>query len=122
MKPLTPVSPGARVALGVSFFVVFVAVWAVATLGGFVSKTFLADPITMVKSGVTLITQMGFAADIGMTVWRVLGGFIMSGTLAPVTLFVPGALSTFAQGLSIPNAQAGAIRARQAAGHPNPNR
>ena len=27
MKPLTPVSPGARVALGVSFFVLFVAVW-----------------------------------------------------------------------------------------------
>ena len=57
-------------ALGITFFVVFVAVWAVATLGGFVSKTFLADPLTMVKSGVTLITQMGFAADIGMTVWR----------------------------------------------------
>ena len=43
MKPLTPVSPGARVALGISFFVVFVAVWAVATFGGLVQKTFLAD-------------------------------------------------------------------------------
>ena len=82
MKPLTPVSPGARLALGISFFVVFVAVWAVATLGGFVSKTFLADPITMVKSGVTLITQMGFAADIGMTVWRVVGGFLIAALLA----------------------------------------
>ncbi|NBU89280.1 MAG: ABC transporter permease [Betaproteobacteria bacterium] len=82
MKPLTPVSPGARVALGITFFVVFVAVWAVATLGGFVSKTFLADPLTMVKSGVTLITQMGFAADIGMTVWRVLGGFLIATALA----------------------------------------
>jgi NitT/TauT family transport system permease protein len=70
------------VALGITFFVVFVAVWAVATLGGFVSKTFLADPLTMVKSGVTLITQMGFAADIGMTVWRVLGGFLIATVLA----------------------------------------
>jgi len=70
------------VALGITFFVVFVAVWAVATLGGFVSKTFLADPLTMVKSGVTLITQMGFAADIGMTVWRVLGGFLIATALA----------------------------------------
>lgn len=69
-------------ALGITFFVVFVAVWAVATLGGFVSKTFLADPLTMVKSGVTLITQMGFAADIGMTVWRVLGGFLIATALA----------------------------------------
>ena len=82
MKPLTPVAPGTRVVLGVAFFVVFVAVWAVATLGGFVSKTFLADPITMVKSGWVLLTQMGFAEDIGMTVWRVVGGFILAAVIA----------------------------------------
>jgi NitT/TauT family transport system permease protein len=82
MKPLTPVAPAARVTLGISFFVVFVAIWAVATLGGFVSKTFLADPITMVKSGYTLLTEMGFAKDIGMTVGRVLGGFLIATVLA----------------------------------------
>jgi NitT/TauT family transport system permease protein len=82
MKPLTPVSPGARVTLGVSFFVLFVAAWAVATLGGYVQKTFLADPITMVRSGWTLLTEMGFARDIGMTVWRVVGGFIIAAALA----------------------------------------
>ncbi len=82
MKPLQPVSPGARVALGVSFFVVFVALWSLATFGGFVQKTFLADPVTMVKSGYTLLTEMGFAEDIGMTVWRVLGGFAIAAALA----------------------------------------
>ena len=82
MKPLTPVAPGTRVVLGVAFFVVFVAAWAVATLGGFVSKTFLADPLTMVKSGWVLLTQMGFAEDIGMTVWRVVGGFLIAAALA----------------------------------------
>jgi NitT/TauT family transport system permease protein len=82
VKPLTPVSPGARVALGVAFFVLFVAAWAVATLGGYVEKTFLADPITMVRSGWTLLTEMGFAEDIGMTVWRVVGGFIIAAALA----------------------------------------
>lgn len=82
MKPLTPVSPGARVALGVAFFVLFVAAWALATLGGYVEKTFLADPITMVRSGWTLLTEMGFAEDIGMTVWRVVGGFIIAAALA----------------------------------------
>jgi NitT/TauT family transport system permease protein len=82
MKPLTPVSPGARVALGVGFFVLFVAAWALATLGGYVQKTFLADPITMVSSGWTLLTKMGFAHDIGMTVWRVVGGFIIAAALA----------------------------------------
>ena len=82
MKPLTPVAPGARVALGVSFFVLFVAVWSVATLGGFVSKTFLADPITMLQSGWTLLAKMGFAKDIGMTVWRVVGGFVIAALIA----------------------------------------
>lgn len=81
MKPLVPVAPGARVALGIAFFVVFVAVWAAATLGGFVSKTFLADPVTMLRSGWTLLAD-GFAKDIGMTVWRVVGGFAIAALLA----------------------------------------
>ncbi|MFL5223393.1 MAG: ABC transporter permease, partial [Microvirga sp.] len=42
-RPLEPVAPGARIVLGISFFVLFVAAWAVATLGGYVSPTFLAD-------------------------------------------------------------------------------
>jgi NitT/TauT family transport system permease protein len=82
MTPLKPVAPASRVALGVAFFVVFVLAWAVATLGGFVSKTFLADPITMVRSGWTLLFEMGFAKDIGMTVWRVVGGFMIAAVLA----------------------------------------
>jgi NitT/TauT family transport system permease protein len=82
MKPLQPVSPAARVALGISFFVLFVAVWSAATFSGFVSKTFLADPLTMVRSGWDLLVNQGFAKDIGMTVWRVLGGFIIAAALA----------------------------------------
>ena len=50
-RPLEPVGQGARIVLGVSFFVLFAAAWAFATLGGYVSKTFLADPITMVPDG-----------------------------------------------------------------------
>jgi NitT/TauT family transport system permease protein len=82
VKPLRPVAAGPRFALGLAFFVVFFALWAVATLGGFVSKTFLADPITMVRSGWTLLAEQGFATDIGMTVWRVLGGFVLAALLA----------------------------------------
>ena len=82
MKPLTPVSSGARVALGVAFFVVFVAAWSAATFSGYVSKTFLADPWTMLKSGWVLLTEMGFAEDIGMTVWRVVGGFVIAAAIA----------------------------------------
>jgi NitT/TauT family transport system permease protein len=82
MKPLVPVTPGTRIALGVAFFVVFFAVWAVATFGGFVSKTFLADPLSMLKSGWVLLTEHGFAEDIGMTVFRVVGGFLVAAVIA----------------------------------------
>ena len=82
MRPLEPVSPAARVTLGIGFFVLFVAVWAFFTLGGFVSPTFLASPITMVKEGIALFTEHGFAKDIGMTVWRVVGGFTMAAIVA----------------------------------------
>ncbi|MBM6593694.1 ABC transporter permease [Microvirga pudoricolor] len=81
-RPLEPVSQGTRVVLGISFFVLFVAAWAVATLGGFVSKTFLADPITMVQDGWLLLTRFGFLSDIGITVWRVVGGFVLAALFA----------------------------------------
>ena len=80
--PLEPVSPRARWMLGVGFFVLFVVVWGIATLGGFVSPTFLASPITMVKEGWLLFTEYGFIGDIGMTVWRVFGGFLLAAVIA----------------------------------------
>ena len=82
MTPLKAVSQRTRVLLGVSFFVLVVAVWAAITFSGFVSKTFLADPIMMVQSGWILLTKMGFAYDIGVTIWRVFGGFAIAAVLA----------------------------------------
>ncbi|MFN5047730.1 ABC transporter permease [Roseateles sp.] len=82
MRPLQAVSARTRLCLGLSFFLLFTALWAAVTFGGLVSKTFLADPLTMLKSGWTLLTEMGFAKDIGMTVWRVLGGFVIAAALA----------------------------------------
>jgi NitT/TauT family transport system permease protein len=81
-RPLEPVSSGARAVLGIAFFVLFVAAWAAATLGGYVSKTFLADPITMVQDGWILLTRFGFLTDIGVTVWRVVGGFVLAAMIA----------------------------------------
>ena len=81
MKPLAPISHTARVALGILFFVLFVAAWSFATLGGYVSKTFLADPLTMIEEGYDLLTKHGFLRDIGITIWRVLGGFILAAAI-----------------------------------------
>jgi NitT/TauT family transport system permease protein len=80
--PLEPIGARARVLLGLGFFVVFVLVWSLATLGGFVSPTFLASPPTMVKEGWLLFTEYGFIGDIGMTVWRVFGGFVLAAVFA----------------------------------------
>ncbi len=82
LAPLEPIGTRARVLLGLAFFVVFVLVWAVATLGGFVPPTFLASPPTMVKEGWLLFTEYGFIGDIGMTVWRVFGGFLLAAVFA----------------------------------------
>ena len=82
MKPLAPVSTTTKILLGLLFFILFFAGWAWATLGGYVSKTFLADPITMIDDGYLLLTKHGFLFDIGMTIWRVLGGFIIAALVA----------------------------------------
>ena len=82
MTPLKPIASSTRIVLGILFFIVFVAVWSIATFGGFISKTFLADPLTMLREGVSLLTEQGFAKDIAITVWRVVGGFVLAAALA----------------------------------------
>ena len=82
MQPLQPIKQSTRIALGILFFVLFFLVWGFATLGGFVSPTFLADPITMLNDGIYLLTNQGFAYDIGMTIWRVVGGFVLAALVA----------------------------------------
>jgi NitT/TauT family transport system permease protein len=82
MKPLQEIPLLPRILLGLSFFVVFFGAWAWATLGGHVSKTFLADPVTMLGDGWELIVRYDFLHDIGMTVWRVMGGFVIAALVA----------------------------------------
>ena len=82
MTPLEPVSAPRKVALGVAFFALFFAAWSIATFGGFVPKTFLADPLTMLKEGYALFAQHGFAIDVAITIWRVVGGFVLAAIVA----------------------------------------
>src|SRR5262244_535953 len=82
MKPLKPISNTVRLGLGILFFVFFFAAWGYATLGGYVSKTFLADPLTMIEEGWLLLTKHGFLGDIGITIWRVVGGFVLAALVA----------------------------------------
>lgn len=82
MMPLRPVAARQRWLLGFCFFVLFFAAWALVTFSGVVSPTFLANPASMLQEGWLLFSQFDFASDIGMTVWRVLGGFILAAIIA----------------------------------------
>jgi NitT/TauT family transport system permease protein len=82
MTPLKPITPRRKAVLGIAFFVVFFAAWAVATFGGFVPKTFLADPLAMLREGWDLFSKYGFAYDVGITIWRVGGGFVLATVVA----------------------------------------
>ena len=81
-EPLKPVAQRSRVVLGASFFVLFFLAWAGFTLSGIVPPLFLADPLTTLKTGVTLFTEFNFLRDIGITVWRVVGGFVAAALIA----------------------------------------
>ena len=82
LEPLKPVSRGARIALGAAFFVVFFAAWALATFGGAIDAMFLKDPLYTLRSGVNLFREFGFIGDVGITVFRVVGGFVLAALVA----------------------------------------
>ena len=77
MKPLDAGGRRARASCSASrFFVLFVAaVGRRSPSAAWCRRPSWPTRCTMLRSGWTLLTEMGFANDIGMTVWRVLGGF-----------------------------------------------
>ena len=82
MTPLRASSSSARkIAYGIAFFVVFVALWSIATLAASCRRRFSADPLTMLREGYTLFTVHGFVRDIAVTVWRVAGGFVLAAVI-----------------------------------------
>src|SRR5947208_17069558 len=91
MRPLDPVTSKQRAAYGFAFFVLFVILWAWATFGGYVSRTFLANPLTMLQEGWELLAKHGFLFEIGMTIWRVIGSFIVAVIISVALRFLMGA-------------------------------
>jgi NitT/TauT family transport system permease protein len=81
-RPLEPIRPATRIGLGILFFALFVAAWSWATFGGYVPRIFLADPLTMLHEGWMLLVRFGFLYDIGITIWRVGGGFAIAALIA----------------------------------------
>lgn len=82
MKLLVPVTRESRILLGVAFFVGFVALWFLLTWSGAVPKHFLASPWQTLLSGWDLFAKHKFGFDVGMTIWRVVGGFLLAAVIA----------------------------------------
>ena len=82
LEPLKPVAHGAKVFLGAAFFVLFLGAWALATFGGLIDGMFLKDPVYTLRIGIELFTEYGFIKDVGVTVWRVVGGFVLAALVA----------------------------------------
>ena len=78
MEPLRPVSPRAKLALGVASFLLFFALWGLATFGGAIDAMFLKDPLYTLVTGYKLFAEFGFIRDVGVTIWRVIGGFLLA--------------------------------------------
>ena len=74
LTPLKPAGAVTRVVLGVGFFILFLALWAAVTHGGIVDPQFLASPLAALRAGIDLFANFSFHIDVGLTVWRVLGG------------------------------------------------
>ena len=82
MEPLKPVSRRARIVLGAACFILFFVAWALATFGGAIDAMFLKDPVYTLKTGVSLFREFGFVHDVGITIFRVVGGFILAAIVA----------------------------------------
>jgi NitT/TauT family transport system permease protein len=82
MRPLVGVSATARWLLGTAFFAAFLGLWAAVTYGGIVPPLFLASPGRALAAGWALFTEFGFAGDIAITVFRVVGGFVLAALVA----------------------------------------
>jgi len=82
MKLLTPVTRESRIVLGVAFFIGFVGLWFLITWSGAVPKHFLASPWQTLLSGWDLFATQHFTFDVGMTIWRVVGGFLLAAIIA----------------------------------------
>ena len=81
-EPLKPVSRGARIALGTIFFMLFLAAWSLVTWGGFIDPMFLKTPLDTLITGYNLFAEFGFIKDVGITLFRVVGGFLLAAVVA----------------------------------------
>lgn len=90
-----PLPAAASILLSVSFFLVLLAFWAAATGLGFVSSFFLPSPMQVLRTGWQMYVSGGFLGDIVVSVYRVLGGYLLAAVIAVPLGLLMGTMSLF---------------------------
>jgi NitT/TauT family transport system permease protein len=81
LSPREPIHKGLYLALVLSSFAFFLAVWSILTYGKFVDPLFLPTPGKVLQAGIDLFVDFGFTNDILNSVYRVMLGFIVAAVL-----------------------------------------
>lgn len=80
--PRTSIKHGTYLLLGIVGFVLVLLIWSLLTYGGFVDSFFVPTPSATVQAAINLFTQLNFAADVEITIYRVMAGFILAAVIA----------------------------------------
>lgn len=95
-RPKGKIKTGYVVALAAAAFIIILGGWSLATLTGAVDPFFLPPPTAVIDTAVSLFSQGDFINDIGITVFRVMAGFIIAAAVAlPLGLLI-GTYAPFA--------------------------
>lgn len=80
--PRASISHMSYITLGLSGFIIIFVLWGLLTYGGLVDPLFVPSPTAIIQSAIDMFTKLNFMTDIGVTVLRVLAGFILAAVIA----------------------------------------
>jgi NitT/TauT family transport system permease protein len=79
---LKPISLRWSLALGIAIWVIFFALWEIASAKGWVNALFMPPPHRVMSSLYTMIAQHGFLYDIGISIYRIVISFLLACAIA----------------------------------------
>ncbi|RYM06369.1 ABC transporter permease [Sporolactobacillus sp. THM7-7] len=80
--PKAEIQHTAYLTLGFIGFAAVLLLWCILTYGGIVDTIFLPTPTATIQAGISLFTELNFIHDIGITIVRVMVGFILAAVIA----------------------------------------
>ncbi|GHC28030.1 ABC transporter permease [Aidingimonas halophila] len=79
---LAPISRKWRIILGTSIWILFFGLWELAVLSGWVNTLLVPSPLQVINTLYELFAERGFLMDVGISVARILGSFVVACAIA----------------------------------------